>query len=707
MDVVLFVTCITLLGLLLAHELAFNGSVARRRRTRDIRRLFDRLSRRDPTTISFCLGRDAVTGLYRNVVLTGQREDGSFDVETRLNPHPVNRRGEFVAQFDHGALGERKDGRGYTVTGMELVSFVCPDGYEGPECRAEPLCRDDEYDRLKPLTYSRFNDLGLHASMSGVDATRVRSRRDAPEAMHPRIRVHCLRNGRYELQTCPDNKLLDPETLRCRVYDVCQDRPDGYRHRFPTTDDDLSIATDDRLYYVCKGNRSERRTCPDDTVYSASQARCISTNQCYDKGDATIAIDERSYVACSNDTGRVVRCDEYVVVRNGVHSCHVSTCKPETYVQETAHLRYEIGRLECTANDEPVIRRCNEGTSASRYEYRWLDASVAYEVAWPLEIYDPKTNKCRANPSDADVEWYNETIELAWTSAMRDAHRYNVRRHEYECKEGEYRRDYATERVFPEPPDGTFVDPGAPCRAVATPWHAYPWRFACDRDTCRVYPSDSLDATKTPRQPPMLIGVPAPEDTWPTYVDQRFSWISYRYDGDDDRVIVRGETRDSIQPPVGFYADSTRNVTLLQGFGPRPDDEPRPMQWYTLASGAFAALATTTDTARYECPSRLSLAAPGTYGVCWRAVVESTDRRFESPQLGATFDAKGLRRDDDEWPRGFLLLTVKTQPQSDGGGGNGDDDDVGTLPLRRTAAVYIGDRALTKDLDEATLVELP
>lgn len=127
------------------------------------------------------------------------------------------------------------------------------------------------------------------------------------------------------------------------------------------------------------------------------------------------------------------------------------------------------------------------------------------------------------------------------------------------------------------------------------------------------------------------------------------------------------------------------------------------MQWYTLASGAFAALATTTDTTRYECPSRLSLVASGTYGVCWRAVVESTNRRFESPQLEATFDAKGLRRDDDdEWPRGFLLLTVKTQQAEPYHG-----DDVGTLPLRRTASIYIGDRALTKDLDETTLVELP
>lgn len=94
--------------------------------------------------------------------------------------------------------------------------------------------------------------------------------RDDHYPYQQRLRVQCLDKDRNcYIESCPGNKLVDRESLRCETYDICNDRINGYKQNFdikvndedetakasPTFDESLK----ERQYDICKNNVSELR----------------------------------------------------------------------------------------------------------------------------------------------------------------------------------------------------------------------------------------------------------------------------------------------------------------------------------------------------------------------------------------------------------------------------------------------------------------
>lgn len=403
---------------------------------------------------AFCLGRTS-TGTYRNAVV-----DNDGKVVVRENDtYPINLDGAYIILKDHGTVSELPNGNGFKISGIDLVDFECPAGFEGINCSLKAICGPNDSGVLKPLTYTQFNELGLYSNASAE--TQLQSldlARAAAEPTHPRIRVLCTNAlGDYELQTCPNNTLLD-SNLQCAPYDICEDRINGYKHNFQISTSEPALGKNE--YYICNRNVSVRTTCADDTVYSAANFGCVSESLCYNRGDDTIAVDESSYIQCGNDRGRKITCPDGVVTdsETGILSCFVDTCVPETADFEDGMLSYRQGNTICT-NGVADIKMCNTTPNPRVYNYKWFN-SFTYSIDnWPSEIMDENRN-C-VPPTDAIV--VNPIVQLQWTDAMPEPHDYNILTEKYVCPaDTAYTLDYITQTVSPA--TDNIISHLAPCQ---------------------------------------------------------------------------------------------------------------------------------------------------------------------------------------------------------------------------------------------------
>lgn len=430
MDIVFMITAIFLVFLIVAVYIL--NSV---KKTTDLKSIFEALLKSKPDTVSFCLGKIESTGKYRNVVL-----DQDNEAVVREDDYPIGLDGKYIILSDHGTVSPLASGDGFKISGIDLIEFSCPAGFEGETCTLIPLCSEADAGQYKALTYTQFNELGLYSN--SFMKTPIESRAGV-EPTHPRIRVLCLTNNEYELQTCPSSTLLD-ENLQCKPYDICEDRINGYKHNFKISTADQPLNKNE--YYICDNNASVLTTCSDNTVFSMSNSGCITESICFNKGSATIAYDDTSYIQCSNDQGLKVNCPDGIDDQNGVLSCKVNTCIPEEYTFSDEIVTFKYGSVVCIDNVSDV-KMCDATPQPKTFTYKWAESTTFTIESWPTEVLDDNRN-CVAPTNDIIS---NPLVQLQWTDAMLDEHEYNIMTDKYTCPEDTaYVIDYKNQTVEPE-----------------------------------------------------------------------------------------------------------------------------------------------------------------------------------------------------------------------------------------------------------------
>lgn len=563
--------------------------------TNDLLKVFNTLLRQNPSTVAFSLGYDPQRDKYRNVYTRPVSDDKNGRIEAYVSweRNPVNTDGKYVmVNSGHGRITDKSNG--FKVAGVNSSAFTCPDGYEGSRCVASRLCTEEECAsaKTKSLTYTQFNALNLYKN------TFVRTTADMvekTEATHPRIRVQCLQNGSYELQVCPDNKLLDPATIQCREYDLCQDRVNGYKHNYRVDSRSAALHRDE--YYLCSDHKSVLKKCTDRTVFSMTNQGCIVESVCFDRGKEQIAVDHNNYIQCRADTGRKVYCEHGVQKNGSVLSCKTVTCKPYSLRYDDGTLKYVYGRNVCDDRDKAELTVCDRTPIGKSYSYRWAERFQLSLANWPTTVLDETTHTCVAPTDDIIVD--TATVDLAWSSAMHTGHRFNIKRQEYVCAEGEYRWDYIAGAVIPAPVrSDMFIDAASPCQKTAvsnkdTAW----WSLANSRvgaHTVRTFPPDTT--------PPLVYAVLLTidyDDFWPVYDvhTKKYTGSVCTYDSVTKTHTVTRYT-DTI-PPLGFARvekklDNSLTVPLtLIGYAGFPVNvlaDDKSYMYYFVASGKTESL---------------------------------------------------------------------------------------------------------------------
>lgn len=442
MDLILLITAILLIVIII---IVYTLNTVKQ--TSDLDALFMDLLKLKPDAVSFCLGKNETTGKYRNVQTN---EDGkAIIVEAE---YPINLDGDFIILKDHGDITELTSGDGFKMSGVDLMEFKCPDGFEGINCTLKPLCSETDAGKYKALTYTQFNELGLYTN--SFSRTPIETR--ASEPTHPRIRVLCLNTlGEYELQTCPNNTLLDAD-LKCQPYDICEDRINGYKHNYKISSTSSDLNKNE--YYICDNNKSVLTTCADDTVFSMDNSGCVTESLCYNKGSETLPVDDNSYIQCANDQGTIVTCPDGIENIDGVLSCKVDTCIPEQFEYNDGMLQYVYGNTICTDGIADT-KMCDNTLNPRVYNYEWAEKFTYSIDGWPTEIM-AEDRTCIA-PTDSII--IDPIIKLQWTDAMPEEHDYNILTEKYICPEGtKYIVDYKNQVMEPEL--SGIVDYLSPCQ---------------------------------------------------------------------------------------------------------------------------------------------------------------------------------------------------------------------------------------------------
>lgn len=542
------------------------------KRTGNVQTILQELTKSRPDTRAVSLGYDRTKQKFRNAVL-----DQQGNVVIRYDPYPVTEAGEYIVLQEHGRVNYKDDH--YTIDGFPFTKFTCPDGFVGKNCDPVPLCDESDENVYRPLTYRQFNRLRLYDSSIGPTRQQRRRRRRDLENIHDRIKIHCIANGKYELETCNNNELLD-SNLECRPYDVCEDRLAGTKHNYPIKTDDVLEPNE---YYTCSNNRSVRTKCSgSDMVFSPVYGTCIVKNQCVGMGDATIRIDDHRYVQCKDDTGRTVTCTNGIQEdeTTGRLSCITILCKPYDLKYEDNVFRYVYGRVTCQ-DDRPVEQICEvEPYREHTYSYKWAQPFQLKIGNIPSNVY--VDGSCKPLTNFHDIV-HNPVVQLAWSDAMSQPYPFDFVKQEYIC-DTKYRWDYVKGVTVPSTND--FVDPGAPCQDRSYTTFELPWQ---NFETVR-YPETG---------PPVLIGTPTTyvhetdtDSHWPVYLGNNQYQVSLFDIQPDKGRIVLTDWIDNV-PPLGFIKsnDPQRNslgqdkLDLL-GFGQPPESKKH--RWFVIASGRFA-----------------------------------------------------------------------------------------------------------------------
>lgn len=595
MDLI-FVVLLVVFTLALLSACALNGVS----QTGDLLKVFTALRRQNPSAVAYSLGYDRQRKLYRNVYTRPVGSGDRLEAFVSWEQDPVAVDGNYMTNADHGTVEDLENG--FRVSGLNAATaFTCPDGYEGASCQPSALCTAEECEsaKTKPLTYAQFNALDLYRNTFARTSANLADS-DRPDAVdsHPRVRIQCLTDGSYELQVCPDHKLIDPATAQCREYDVCQDRVNGFKHDNRITDVDGALLKGE--FYMCADNRSERKACRDpDAVFSATDQACVVRSVCFDRGKIQLpGNDDNHYVQCRADTAHTIFCTHGVQKHksDGTISCITKTCKPYTLRYKDRVLDYVYGQNVCDSQDTATLTLCDNTPTAKRFDFQWVDRFELNLENWPKTVLDGATRTCVA-PTD-DIIMPEATVDLAWSPAMHEAHKFNIRRRRYVCGEEEYRWDYLTGSVIPRFSSKLlFVDPAAPCQSTAV----NRWTTAWSLLSLSPFAVGEVEPYPEHMTPPLVITVPliyAPPHGhyfWPVYLVKKFKYTVSVCTYDSRSKIHTLHKSLSRFPPCGFASvslavDETRETVPLAligyaGFPMNTIERYQEYMYYVIATG--------------------------------------------------------------------------------------------------------------------------
>lgn len=503
--------------------------------------IFVSLALTNPTIVSFCVGYNEQTKKYRNAV---SNRDGNIVIQE--NDYPIGLDGQYIVLKDHGTVTDAGDG--FKISGMDLVTFKCPNGFKGPTCQLAPICDDpNDNDRRKALTYTQFNALALYNNTfphSQVDTFNAY----ATEPTHPRIRIHCQTGGEYVLEICPDNKLLDAN-LVCQPYDICEDKLNGFKHNYQISS--TTSPPNKTEYYICENNKSILTKCTDGTVFSYASKGCISESPCYGKGSATLPIDNNNYIQCNADAGTTINCEKGVVERNGVLSCFIPTCRPQKFSIDTGLLRYDYGETSCN-DDNPTTILCDNSPNPKIYRYEWAEKFEYAINDWPKQIL---LNGSCVTPNDNDI-FKNSIIKLAWTEAMPEEHDFDLKTQQYICSSDyKYRWDYIAQKSVPDTSNdkSILLATAAPCQNEAVNHKITFYKSATYYPPNKIWICASVPVSIPDFEYGLFL--------WPCFnpITKAFLSTKIIFDYIEQKVTVT--TYDSSNAPFGFYLPEDISTT--------------------------------------------------------------------------------------------------------------------------------------------------
>lgn len=512
MDIVLIlliVLCFTIL--LILHM------VQKTRQTEDLTIIYKKLLKNNPRTIAWTFGWIKNRNLYKNVYVNNDEQNYAFDV--KYENYPISFDGKpLIIDNTHGMVTSHSSG--FSVSGINSdMPFDCPSGYSGPECQQSPLCDAKEAGTYKLLSRDQFKTLNLYNyTGSGLHV------HEDEHLYHQRLRVKCLNEtGRFDIEACVDNKLVDHETVQCKIYDLCNDRLDGYKHNYPITENEFPL--NDNQYYVCETNKSVLRACADDSVFSNVNMGCIAQNKCYGLGEKRIVLDNDTYLQCLGDVGQIKRCKYGVGLHYETPYCLVPKCIPRTYSYDDGLLRFITGMVWCDENDDAHQALCDERVVKKEYRYRWgTQPDVVVHIPnWPHSVFDETKRVC-VEPTMDNVLIPNAYIKVRWTDNMKKSYDFDVRTKRFVCKPDDnlLQLDYINHRLIPDlDVTDKFVDYSVPCQTVNSPVSFFdnaaftPFKklLSGNASSIRIYSPDNG------RQFPLIYGIPIDDGVDTTDVD--------------------------------------------------------------------------------------------------------------------------------------------------------------------------------------------
>lgn len=571
MDIFLIVLTI-LLSLIVLAVNALNTF----EKTSDLTKIADELLAMKSGIESFCIGRTPVEGgyLYRNARITLEGE-----IEVFQGRFPIDFYGKYIFRTDYGVIEDLDNG--FRITGAE-IDFSCPAGYTGPTCTFIPIC-DNEKGKLKPVTYTQFNELALFLNSSEVSSA-VSDYGTPREKIHPRLRVKCLDNKEFELQSCPTNMLLNRDTLECEIYDICQDSMNGRKHNFQVTDRILA----NNEYYICRDNVSKLTICNFGTVFSSKVKGCIQQSACFEKKDITLQtdkmkLDNKSYIQCSNDVGIIINCPLGVVESGGRHLCKGQLCMPKSYFHEDKYLKYQVSQTVCEG-DKATFIQCTTNKVERKFKYKWVNEVEFTLSNWPDSVMEG--NNC-VSPKNNII--YNTVSQLQLTDAMSGEHPFDFTKNnfkgEFVCDPArfKYRWAYDEGKVIGEPQPTTMqlINTASPCQNEILP-----------PDHVTLFPF-----TKHPNDAYICITQNTCLETyekvylWPCYNAVSKEYFSTTCSFTSNSLVIKTvrSSDDKMVPVNGFQLPSTYDQTstkvalLLQGYENHVVNHKK--QYYFIASG--------------------------------------------------------------------------------------------------------------------------
>lgn len=462
MDIVLILLIVLCFAVLLMFYI-----VQKFKKTDKLSIIYKKLLKNNPKTIAWTFGWIDHRKSYKNVYANNGDKIQEYVFDVKYENYPISFEGKpLIVNNTHGFVKSNDDG--FSISGINSdMSFSCPPGYSGPECQQSPVCAADEAGTYKLLSRDQFKTLNLY----NYGGSNIHTHEDE-YPYHQRLRVLCLNpNGEFNIEACADNKLVDRDTVQCKIYDLCNDRLDGYKHSFQVTENDTPLTK--TQYYVCEMNKSVLCECKDDTVFSNANMGCIAQNQCYGLGEKRLVIDNDSYLQCSSDAGQIKRCKYGVGLHYETPYCLVPKCVPRTYTYDDGLLQFITGMIWCDDDDNAQQLLCDESATKKEYRYTWgSQPDVVVRIPnWPRSVFDETRRVCK-EPNVDDIMIPQKYVKVRWTDNMSKAYDFDVRTEKFVCAPHKdlLQLDYVHNKLIPDiDVTGKFIDYSVPCQTIDSP----------------------------------------------------------------------------------------------------------------------------------------------------------------------------------------------------------------------------------------------
>lgn len=372
--------------------------------------------------LAFTRDYNKVTKLYENYYIN---DDGELELlyETR----PVDKTGELIKSSDNNGHGiVTSINNGFRISGINM-DFTCPDNWLWSEdaqmCEVKPIC--DEND--------------TNGTIKGITMNYNVNTKENKPYYHPKRYAIC--NGpEMNIGTCKENSVYNqmstnpPNVNPCEKYDVCENKPNGFTHRFIIDDHILGI----NEYYMCLDKKSKLVECQNDTMYSTVYQTCVEIGRCVGKPNGyTFYIDDTSYAVCNNDTEQIVNCQMQVFYEDDRNiSCSSAECFNlgagfrliETMTLD--HFSYFVTKQICKQN-KVITESIKDSIIIKETTYTWpVKVDSEYyavggsenpipTITWPSMSYDELTGNVSVYKSIED-------IPLSLCTKRTEVGRYNL-----------------------------------------------------------------------------------------------------------------------------------------------------------------------------------------------------------------------------------------------------------------------------------------